>query len=161
MTFMHQKQTIEDTVADQVLEWDRERPITVRLTSGYGPDLEWALHEFKPRSNDLLGQFQYLQDPTTQRQQRFLKYSPPFGLLKLDSSDGTHLEQYVDDCLSHQYLWDLGWTCYEEESQIDGDHFQARLLASMCDLFEKTEDIDVSKVVAALTRDWFTNSFIA
>lgn len=65
MTLMHQKQTIEDTVKDQVLDWDQQHPIDIYLTSGYGPPLRWKLYEFKPRTNDLLGQFQYLQDPST------------------------------------------------------------------------------------------------
>ena len=39
----------------------------------------------------------------------------------------------------------MGWTFYEEESQVDEDNFQARLLASMCMLFQATTDHDVSK----------------
>ena len=149
MTLMHQKQTIEDTVADQVLRWDREHPITVYLTSGYGPPLRWTLHEFEPRTNDLLGQFQYLQDPATGLQKRVHKYSPPFGLLKLDSNDDEYLNTYLETLLRSEYIWDMGWTFYEEESQVDEDNFQARLLASMCMLFEGTNDPDVSKIEAS------------
>ena len=144
MTLMHQKQTIEDTVADQVVTWDKEHPITVYLTSGYGPPLRWTLHEFKPRTNDLLGQFQYLQDPATGRQQRIHKYSPPFGLLKLDSNDDEYLNGYLESLLAPQWLWDMGWTFFEEESEVDEGSFQARLLASMCKLFQSTENHDVS-----------------
>lgn len=144
MTLMHQKQTIEDTVADQVLHWDKDHPITVYLTSGYGPPLRWSLHEFKPRTNDLLGQFQYLQDPVTGQQKRYHKYSPPFGLLKLDSSDDDYLNKYLDTLLTPEYLWDLGWTCFEEESQVDDDSFQARLVDCMCTLYLQTGDPDVS-----------------
>jgi hypothetical protein len=36
MTLMHQKQTIEDCVQDQVVQWYHLRPVEVNLTSGYG-----------------------------------------------------------------------------------------------------------------------------
>lgn len=145
MTLMHQKQTIEDTVVDQVLHWDKERPIGVYLTSGYGPPLRWTLHEFKPRTDDLLGQFQYLQDPATGQQRRFHKYSPPFGLLKLDNSDDDYLNGYLEKLLTEEWLWDLGWTCFEEESQIDEEHFQARLVDLICTLFLRSPDQVVSE----------------
>lgn len=144
MTLMHQKQTIEDTVNDQVVEWDFDNPIDVYLTSGYGPALRWKLYEFKPRTEELLGQFQYLQDPVTGLSQRYKKYSPPFGLIKLDSADDMHFENYLEQLLSEEYLWELGWTCFEEESQVDSDFFQARLLDLVCKLYTKTQDYDVS-----------------
>ena len=157
MTLMHQKQTIEDCVNDQVLEWDHQNPIDVYLTSGYGPALRWKLYEFRPRTDELLGQFQYLQDPTTGISQRFQKYSPPFGLLKLDSSDDAHFEEYLDTLMNPDYLWELGWTCFEEESQVDSDCFQANLLVLMCKLYQDTHDYDVSSLgqltrVSLLTR---------
>ena len=144
MTLMHQKQTIEDCVNDQVLEWDLQSPLDVYLTSGYGPALRWKLYEFKPRTDELLGQFQYLQDPTTGVSRRFQKYSPPFGLIKLDSADDMHFENYLESLLSPEYLWDLGWTCFEEESQVDSDAFQARLMDLVCKLYTETHDYDVS-----------------
>lgn len=145
MTLMHQKQTIEDCVNDQVVEWDQQSPIDVYLTSGYGPALRWKLYEFRPRTDELLGQFQYLQNPTTGRTQRYQKYSPPFGLLKLDSSDDMHFEEYLDQLMHPDYLWDLGWTCFEEETQVDEDCFQARMLDLMCKLYSDTLDYDVSR----------------
>lgn len=147
MTLMHQKQTIEDTVVDQVQSWDMDHPITVYLTSGYGPPLRWILHEFKPRSQDLLGQFQYLQNPATGQHVRMHKYSPPFGLLKLDNADDDYLKNYLKTLLADDWIWDLGWTCFEEESQVDEEHFQARLVELMCELFRKTSDAAVSKLI--------------
>ena len=144
MTVMHQKQTIEDTVREQVREWDLDTPIDLYLSSGYGPPFRVQAHEFKPKTDELLGQFQYLQDPTTGRTHRYKKYSPPFGLLKLDSSDSTHFENYLEELLSTEYLWDLGWTCFEEETQVDEDAFQARLLDLICKLYTTTHDFDVS-----------------
>ena len=144
MTLMHQKQTIEDTVKDQVLRWDKNRPLHVNLTSGYGPALVWKLYEFQPRTRDLLGQFQYLQNPDTGFTERLHKYSPPFGLMKLDASDDSRFEEYMEELLSPEYLSDFGWTCFEEECQVDPDHFQAKLLHMMCTLYTTTQDYDVS-----------------
>ena len=143
MTLMHQKQTIEDCVNDQVLDWDLQNPIDVYLTSGYGPALRWRMYEFKPRTEELLGQFQYLQNPATGAEQRFQKYSPPFGLIKLDSVDDQHFENYLEQLLGTDYLWDFGWTCFEEETQVDPDAFQARLLQLMCQLYLDTQDTEV------------------
>ena len=158
---MHQKQTIEDTVAEQVLQWDKEHPITVYLTSGYGPPLRWSLHEFKPRTNDLLGQFQYLQDPATGRQTRYHKYSPPFGLLKLDSADDEYLNTYLDKLLTKDYLWDLGWTCFEEESQVDEEHFQASLVDCICTLYLNTPDQDPEVSKSTFDRRASTDDYTA
>lgn len=143
MTVMHQKQTIEDTVKDQVAQWDPNW-VEVYLTSGYGPPLRWKLHEFMPRTGDLLGQLQYLQNPDTRQLQSFHKYSPPLGLMKLDASDDDHLEAHLSELLQRQYLVDFGWTCFEEESQVDPDQFQAKMLVMMCTLFHDTRD---SKVI--------------
>lgn len=144
MTWMHQKQTIEDCVKDQVLEWDLQNSRDVYLTCGYGPALPWKLYEFKPRTNELTGQFQYLQDPTTGTTVRQQKYAPPFGLTKLDTSDDRHFDTYLELLLRREYLWDFGWTCFEEETQIDD--FQARLLELVCKLYTNAQDYDVSAV---------------
>jgi len=142
MTLMHQKQTIEDCVNDQVLEWDVDNSVDVWLTSGYGPALRWKLYEFRPRSDELLRQYQYLQDLGTGRSIRYEKYSPPLGLRKLDTSDDAHFGKYLDDLLDPQYLWEFGATCFEEESQIED--FQATLLDLMCNLYLESRDSDVS-----------------
>ena len=152
MTLMHQKQTIEDTVNDQVLGWDSSNPIDVYLTSGYGPALRWKLYEFRPKSSELLGQLQYFQDPTTGISQGHHKYSPPFGLMKLDQSDDTYFDGYLDQLMEEQYLPDLGWTCFEEETQIDSDAFQANLLDYLCKLYKATEDDEVSDIPTTYER---------
>jgi hypothetical protein len=138
MTTMHQKQSIEDTVQDQVLEWNVSNPIDVYLSSGYGPALKWKLYEFRPKSMDLLGQFQYFQNRDTQTQTRVVKYSPPLGILKLDSGNTANVESYLDRLLEDQYLENFGWDCFQEESQIDTTDFQATLLVLMCQLYIKT-----------------------
>jgi hypothetical protein len=94
MTVMHQKQTIEDTVKDQVDHWSHDY-IEVYLTSGYGPPMKWNLYEFEPKSRDLLGQLQYRQDPITRKLLPTHKYSPPLGLKKLDASDDDHVDAYL------------------------------------------------------------------
>ena len=148
MTLMHEKQTIEDTVNDQVVEWNVQNGIDVYLTSGYGPPLIWKLYEFKPKSNELLGQLQYFQDPTTGRSHGWQKYSPPFGLLKLDQSDDTYFDGYLDQLMDEEHLLDLGWTYYEEETQVDPDAFQANLLDFICTLYRDTEENEVSRCIA-------------
>ncbi len=142
MTVMHQKQTIEDTVKEQVVQWDTNA-IEIYLTSGYGPAQRWKVHEFLPRSKDLMGQFQYLQDPTTGQLRPTHKYSPPLGLLKLDASDDYNIETHLETLLSPEWLEDFGWTCYEEESQVDSKYFQARLLDQICRLFLNTGNTEV------------------
>jgi hypothetical protein len=140
MTTMHQKQSIEDTVQDQVIEWNTSNPIDVYLSSGYGPALKWKLYEFRPKSRDLLGQFQYFQNRDTQTQTRVVKYSPPLGILKLDSGNTANVESYLDRLLEDQYLENFGWDCFQEESQIDATDFQATLLVLMCQLYIRTTD---------------------
>lgn len=145
MTLMHQKQTIEDTVTAEVVSWDSTNPIDVYLTSGYGPALRWKLYEFRPKTPELLGQLQYFQDPHTGISQGHHKYSPPFGLMKLDQNDDTYFDTYLEQLMEQQYLEDLGWTLYEEETQVDPDSpFQANMLDYMCKLYKDSEDVDVS-----------------
>lgn len=141
MTGMHQKQSIEDYVADKVARWDRENSIDIWLTCGYGPALRWKLYEFEPKDEEPCWQLQYYQDPNTRQQIPRRKYSPPFGLMKLDTSDDAHFDGYMEQLLHPGNLWDFGWTCFEEETQLDD--FQARLLQAMCELSMKTHDEDV------------------
>ncbi|KAI7480476.1 hypothetical protein KC351_g6985 [Hortaea werneckii] len=150
MTWMHQKQTIEDCVKDQVLQWDLQNSRDVYLTCGYGPALPWKLYEFKPRTNELTGQFQYLQDPTTGTTVRHQKYAPPFGLTKLDTSDDRHFDTYLELLLRREYLWDFGWTCFEEETQIDD--FQARLLELVCKLYTNAQDYDLRELLRKIIK---------
>lgn len=144
MTMMHERQTIEDTVHSEVGGWDRDRPIHIFLTSGYGPALGWQVYEFKPRSQALLGQYQYFRDPETGMSKRQFKYSPPLGLMRLDDGDKAHVEDYLDQLMTEEYLWDLGWTCFEFDAQLDESAFQPNLLHFMCNLYLETEDGEVS-----------------
>ncbi|KAK5173530.1 uncharacterized protein LTR77_002211 [Saxophila tyrrhenica] len=152
MTVMHQKQGIEDTVQEQVKGWDFARPIVVELSCGYGPAQKWQLYEFEPTSNDLLGQLQYLQDPNTGLLRHVHKFSPPLGLVKLDGSDDALVEGYLDELLRPEYLGDLGWTCFEEESQVDPDQFQARLLDQLCSLYIATQEAELKLVLRDILR---------
>lgn len=144
MTLMHQKQSIEDTVSHEVQYWDVDNGIDVYLSSGYGPPLRWKMFEFKPQTPELLSQLQYFQDVATGQSMSRTKYSPPFGLLKIDTSDDAHFETYLDQLLEPQNLYDFGWSCYEEESQVDPQEFQATLLDMMCKLHVGTSDASVS-----------------
>lgn len=147
MTLMHQKQSIEDTVSEEVLQWDFENGIDVYLSSGYGPPLRWTMFEFQPRTSELLSQLQYFQDVNTNRSMHRQKYSPPFGLIKIDTSDDAHFDTYLDQLLEPQNLADFGWSCYEEESQVDPGEFQAKLLDLMCTLHMQTEDESVGLTI--------------
>jgi hypothetical protein len=64
--------------------------------------------------------------------------------MKLDASDDSHFDEYLDTLLLDRHLKDLGWTCFEEESQVDDDQFQARLLDQMCVLYVRTGDPEAS-----------------
>ncbi|KAK0266521.1 hypothetical protein LTS09_000474 [Friedmanniomyces endolithicus] len=151
MTGMHQKQSIEDYVADKVARWDKDDSIDIWLTSGYGPALQWKLYEFVPKDEEPCWQLQYLQDPITRQQVSYKKYSPPFGLLRLDLSDDTHFDRYMEQLLSPKHLWEFGWTCFEEETQVVDD-FQARLLQAMCDLSTSTQDAELRELLRRVIR---------
>lgn len=144
MTLMHQKQTIEDCVSEQVRDWYHARPVDIYLTSGYGQALRWTVYEFQPKTDELLNQYQYLQEVSSRQSIRHEKWSPPLGLLKLNTSDETHFENYLDQLLSEDYLQEFGWICFEEESQIND--FQPQLLELMCKLYLSPGiDSDVSQ----------------
>ncbi|KAK4500068.1 hypothetical protein PRZ48_008254 [Zasmidium cellare] len=152
MTLMHQKQSIEDTVSEQVFQWDLDNGIDVYLSSGYGPPLRWTMFEFKPRTNELLSQLQYFQNASTGRSVHQQKYSPPFGLIKIDTSDDAHFDTYLDQLLEPQNLLDFGWSCYEEESQVDPEEFQAKMLDFMCQLHMRTADESLRLVLRDILR---------
>lgn len=151
MTLMHERQTIEDTVHAEVLVWVKDNPINVSLHTGYGPPLEWRLHEFQPRTIELLGQLQYFQDPQTGVSEGRLKYSPPFGLLKLDDSDDAYVQHYLDMLMTEECLSELGWVCFPEELELDTSAFQCNLLDFMCKLYLETDDVEVSKYPCSRT----------
>lgn len=152
MTWMHQKQTIEDTVSEQVVFWNRDSPIDVALTSGYGPPLKWRVYEFKPKTDEYIGQLQYFQDPATGRSTPTFKYSPPLALLKLDASDDSHFAEYLDQLLEPEYLSVFGCHFFAEEKQVDEDGFQAQVLQFMCDLYSNTNDDNVIPLSSAQFR---------
>lgn len=142
MTIMHQKQTIEDSVASNVMDWDRDSGIDIYLSSGYGPPLRWTVFEFKPRGDEYLHQLQFCQDDK-ERMVRTDNYSPPYGLLKIDPSDDAHMETYLDQLLEPRFLVDLGWSYYESECLADDRMFQAGVLDLMCTLYLQTKDSEV------------------
>lgn len=139
----HEKQAIEDTVKSDVLRWDKEHQLDLYLTVCYGEPLVWKCYEFVPRTPELIRQFQFIQDPTTNRQVRHLKWSPPFGLLKIDTSDDHHFNAYLERLMQPKYLSEFGWCFYEEEFQSQQSQFQPRLLTTMCQLYMSTTDTNV------------------
>ena len=139
---MHQKQTIEDYIHDRVARFDQNNSMDIWFTCGYGPALPWKLYEFEPIGDEPCWQLPYMQDPRTGQQLQYRKYSPPFALIKLDTSDETAFDDYMETLLSEEHLWEFGWTCFEEETQIDD--FQARLMQSICNLSTKSHDETVS-----------------
>lgn len=141
---MHERHSIEDTVRREVCEWRQDNPIDVYFTTGYGPPLRWRVYEFRPNTTELLEQLQYFQDPDTGISKAYRKYSPPFGLLKLDSDDSKRVESYLEELMTEAYLGDLGWVCFEEENEVDESAFQCQVLNLMCKLYLETQDSKVS-----------------
>ncbi|KAM0721599.1 hypothetical protein Q7P37_002524 [Cladosporium fusiforme] len=154
-TTMHSKQSIEDCVQEQVRYWDIARPVEVELTSGYGHPIRWTLYEFEPATLDLLGQFQYLQNVQTRQSERYEKWSPPLGIIKLETSDDWRLKNYLDDLMTDGVLPDFPWRCYDEESQFD--HFQAQMLSLLCTLYlkkkqQETHDHELQPLLEKIIR---------
>jgi hypothetical protein len=136
MTVMHEKQSILDTVDDQVSSW-YQVPAEVQLTCGYGKPFTWTLYQFEPRTNDLLGQYQYVQNEKSGRMERLHKYAPPFGLKNFDATSDQRFHDHLNEIMERRYLDGLGWKFYEEERFADPKEFQAVLLTLMCYLYNK------------------------
>lgn len=151
MTMWHQKQSIEDTVSAQVLAWDIDNGIDVYLSSGYGPPLRWKLHEFTPRSTELLRQIQFKVDDKGAMVSSF-KYAPPFGLMKIETSDDAHFEAYLDQLMEPRVLMEFAWKCYEEEEALDEGIFQVKLLELMCKLYINTTDMAVGPPIQLFSQ---------
>ena len=124
----------------QILDWDNTNPITISLTTGYGPAIQWTVYEFKPRSQQLLGQQHYEQDPNTGKNKRLKKYAPPFALRSLDINDRNRFSEYVDLLLQPAYLSEFGSTFYHEETSVDPGAFQAQMLQLLCNFYLETVD---------------------
>ncbi|OQO07692.1 hypothetical protein B0A48_07389 [Cryoendolithus antarcticus] len=150
LTLMHQKQTIENCVREQVQFWDFKRPVVVHLTSGYGPPLRWTLYEFVPSTQEYLGQVQFRQNPSTGRSVRSDRYSPPLGITKIETSDDAHFKNYLDELMESHHLGDFPWTCFEEESQVND--FQATTLALLVQLYARTQDIDLRSLLRSIIK---------
>ncbi|OQO08839.1 hypothetical protein B0A48_05729 [Cryoendolithus antarcticus] len=150
LTLMHQKQTIENCVREQVQFWDFKRPVVVHLTSGYGHPLRWTLYEFVPSTQEYLGQVQFRQDPSTGRSVRSDRYSPPLGITKIETSDDAHFKNYLDELMESHRLGDFPWTCFEEESQVND--FQATTLALLVQLYTRTQDIDLQTLLRSIIK---------
>ncbi|KAK6434899.1 hypothetical protein LTR95_008914 [Oleoguttula sp. CCFEE 5521] len=150
LTLMHQKQTIEDCVREQVQMWDFKRPVDVYLTSGYGHPLRWRLYEFVPSTQEYLGQVQFRQDPRTGRSVRSDRYSPPLAIAKIETSDDAHFKDYLDELMESHHLGDFPWTCFEEETQVND--FQATTLALLVQLCQRTQDIDLQPLLRSMIK---------
>ncbi|EME39268.1 hypothetical protein DOTSEDRAFT_75105 [Dothistroma septosporum NZE10] len=152
MTGPHQKQMIEDSVKSQVRHWDKENARDLYLTVFYGEPLAWKCYEFVPRTPEFTTQYQFFRDETTGQQVRKIKYSPPFGLLKIDSSDDHHFEAYLDRLMQPKYLWEFAWCFYEEECLVEPNEFQAHLLDDMCILYGDTADKGLHDLLKDIIR---------
>ncbi|SMR57428.1 unnamed protein product [Zymoseptoria tritici ST99CH_3D1] len=150
MTYLFQKQSIEDTVAREVRQWNLTNSIDIHLHSGYGPPLRWKVYEFEPRSDELLSQLQY--HTRDHQMASTFNYAPPYGLLKIDTSDETHMENYLDELLHPDHLWDFAWCFYEEECQTDPEFFQAGVLDLMCKLYMTTTDETLKPLLRLILR---------
>ncbi|KAK4615346.1 hypothetical protein CLAFUW4_10292 [Fulvia fulva] len=151
MTIFHQKQPIEDLVKSQVLRWDKEHQLDLYLSVQYGEPLVWRCYEFIPRTPDIITQYQYFRDHTGQQIRR-VKYSPPFGLLKIDTSDDHYFHAYLERLMQPKYLEGLASTIYEEEYAIDPQEVQAQLLHAMCILYLSTSDATLRALLNDILR---------
>ncbi|EME80086.1 uncharacterized protein MYCFIDRAFT_204448 [Pseudocercospora fijiensis CIRAD86] len=152
LCFDHTKGVLEDTVRTEVVNWHRENSIDVYLSCGYGPPLRWKLTEFSPKSPNLLWQLQYFQDPRTGRSIPRKKYSPPYGLLKLDGVDDKSFDDYLKDLLEPFHLNELGQSFYAEENEVDQDMFQCQVLHMMSRLYIGTCDDKLKSLLRDILR---------
>ncbi|PIA90449.1 hypothetical protein CB0940_11232 [Cercospora beticola] len=148
----HQKQSIETFVSSEVVHWHVDNCIDVYLSSGYGPPLPWKLYEFTPRNLEFLYQLQATQDPQSMRTITKKKYSPPYGLLKIDSVDDRNYEAYLEDLLQPQWLKELGESAYAEENLVDEGMFQCKVLDLMCQLYIGTSDRTLKPLLGDVLR---------
>ncbi|KAI5358584.1 hypothetical protein Slin14017_G108670 [Septoria linicola] len=148
----HQKQSIETFVSREVGRWHTDNPIDVYLSSGYGPPLLWRLYEFTPHSNDFLWQLQVTQDPSSRRSITTHKYSPPYGLMRIDSVDDRNYESYLEDLLHPHWLKELGESAYAEENLVDDQQFQCKVLDLLCKLYVSTLDATLKPLLADILR---------
>ncbi|KAF7185484.1 Satratoxin biosynthesis SC3 cluster transcription factor SAT20 [Pseudocercospora fuligena] len=152
LCFDHTKAVLEDTVRTEVVGWHRENSIDVYLSCGYGPPLRWKLTEFTPKSQKLLWQLQYFQDPRTGRSMHRRKYAPPYGLVKLDGVDDANFDDYLKDLLEPFHLNELGPSFYAEENEVDQDMFQCRVLDMMSRLYIGTGDDKLKLLLRDILR---------
>lgn len=140
---IHHKNTIEDTVKDEVVRW--KGAVTIILTAGFGPDLTWEAYEFEPRSDDLLLQYQFFINEQTRTMERRDKWSPPLGIKELGREERA-FEAYLDEILhTERHLLDFAEVCYVSESSHET--FQEDLLTSMCHLYFAAEEPEVGHAV--------------
>ncbi|KXT06336.1 hypothetical protein AC578_9168 [Pseudocercospora eumusae] len=152
LCFEHTKAVLEGLVRTEVVDWHRENSIDVYLSCGYGPPLRWKVTEFSPKSPKLLWQLQYFQDPRTGRSMHRKKYSPPYGLLKLDGVDEKNFDDYLKDLLEPFHLNELGTSFYAEENHVDQDMFQCRVLDMMSRLYIGTSDDKLKLLLRDILR---------
>lgn len=148
----HQKRNIESFVQREVVQWHVDNCIDVYLHSGYGPALHWRLYEFTPKNLEFLYQMQAYQDPQSRRSLTSQKYSPPYGLMRIDSVDDRNYEAYLEDLLSPQWLSTLGESAYAEENIVDDEMFQCKVLDLMCSLYVGTEDQTLKPLLGDVLR---------
>lgn len=152
LLFEHQKQGIESFVSSAVAHWHVDNCIDVYLSSGYGPPLRWRLYEFTPKDNEFLFQLQMVQDPQSRRSLTREKYSPPYGLMRIDSVDDRNYESYLEDLLHPQWLAQLGESAYAEENLVDDGMFQCKVLDLMCTLHINTPDETLKPLLGDVLR---------
>lgn len=97
-------------------------------------------------------QVQCTQNSKTGQAVHYMKYSPPFGLLRIDQTDEAYFNSHLETLLKAEHLHEFGLRCYAEENLVDDGHFQAKLLDSMCTLYLDTEDETLKKRVREVLR---------
>lgn len=139
MTSIHQRDSVEDALANDINSWKPSNRFEITMTIGWGKPLLWKVCEFTPKNPGALIQYQYFQDPKTRQMTRFEKFSPPLAIEKLES-EHRHFEDYLESLYDEEQLHDFSEMCYASESRHET--FQEELLDLICKLYLAQGDRD-------------------
>lgn len=127
MTDMHQLGEVRAFVNNNVRHWYSSE-ITVQLTCGCGPRINWQMVEFRPTNDELHWQLQYVTQANGVFEPAFRR-SPPLAVRALDETHVGHFNDYIDKMLDHS-LNDFCLKCFQGE-----DSFQRDLLCYVARLY--------------------------
>lgn len=105
-------------------------PIRIDFECGQNlPPLPCEVHEFEPKTPELLRQFQYVGNPQSKRMERQEWACPPLAMMQIDQPGRRRYEEYLNEIADHHML-QFARLCFDDEP----NDFQTRLLLLMCSL---------------------------